>query len=48
MFTGEAKVDQEDDQAREAEGAPRALAGDAATPETEAGEREADPGGLTV
>lgn len=41
--TGEAEADQGADQTQEAEGAPKAHAGDAPTPETEAGALEADP-----
>lgn len=48
MSAGEPEADQGDDQAREAGGAPKAHAGDTPTPETEAGDQEADPGGLTV
>lgn len=48
LFAGEAEADQGGDQALEAGGAPKAHAGDTPTPETEADDREADPGGLTA
>lgn len=44
MVAGEPGADQGDGQAREAGGAPKAHAGNTPTPETEAGDLEADPG----
>lgn len=48
LVAGEQEADQGAGQAQEAGGAPKVHARDAPTPETEAGDLEADPGRLSV
>lgn len=48
LVAGEPGADHGDGRPPEAGGAPKAHAGNAPTPETEAGDLKADPGGLTV